>query len=48
MAEELGCATGGEGHPMEMEVNFHLPLPGQPRLTDVHAWRAPALTEQGN
>ena len=29
-------------------MKFHLPLPGQPRLTDVHAWRAPALTEQGN
>ena len=48
MAEEQGCATGGEGHPMEVEVNFRLPLPGQPRLTDVHAWRTPALTEQGN
>ena len=33
---------------MEVEVNFHLPLPGQPHLTDVGAWRAPALTEQGN
>ena len=29
-------------------MNLHLPLPGQPRLTDVSAWRAPALTEQGN
>ena len=48
MAEELGYATGEEGQPMELEVNFHLPLPGQPCLTDVHAWRAPALTEQGN
>ena len=28
-------------------MNFHLPLPGQPRLTDVHVWRAPTLTEQG-
>ena len=33
---------------MEVEINFHLPLPGQPHLTDVHALRAPALTEQGN
>ena len=48
MAEELGYATGGEGHPMEVKINFHLPLPGQPCLTDVHAWRVPALTEQGN
>ena len=48
MAEELGYATGGESHPLEVKMNFHLPLPGQPQLTDVHAWRAPALTEQGN
>ena len=48
MAEELGYAAGGEGHPMEVEINFHLPIPGQPRLIDVRAWRAPALTEQGN
>ena len=48
MAEELGYATGGESHHLEVKMNFHLPLPGQPQLTDVHAWRAPALTEQGN
>ena len=48
MAEELGYAPGGEGNPMEVEINFHLPLPGQPGQTDVFAWRAPALTEQGN
>ena len=29
-------------------MNLHLSLPRQPWLTDVHAWRAPALTEQGN
>ena len=29
-------------------MNFHLPLPGQPWLTDVCAWRAPALTKQEN
>ena len=48
MVEELGYAAEGESHPMEVKMNFHLPLPGQPRLTDVHAWRAPTLTEQGN
>ena len=48
MAEELGNATGGEGHPMEVEINFDVPLPGQPCLTDVRAWRALALTEQEN
>ena len=47
-AEELGYATEGESHPMKVRMNFHLPLPRQPGLTDVHAWRAPALTEQGN
>ena len=41
MAEELGYATGGESHPLESP-------PAQPHLTDVHAWRAPALTKQGN
>ena len=48
MAEEVGYATGGESHPLEVKMNFHLPLPRQPRLTNVHAWRAPALTEQWN
>ena len=48
MAEELGYAAEGESHPMEVKMNFHLPLPGQPHLTDVHAWKAPALTKQGN
>ena len=48
MAEELGYAAEGESHQMEVKMNFHLPLPRQPRLTDVHAWRAPTLTEQGN
>ena len=47
MAEELGYATEGESHPMEVKMYFHRPLPGQPCLTDVHAWRAPTLTEQG-
>ena len=27
MAEELGYATGGESHPLEVKMNFHLPLP---------------------
>ena len=48
MAEELGYATEGESHSMEVKMNFHLPLPGQPHLTDVRAWRAPTLTKQGN
>ena len=48
IAEELGYAAVGESHPMEVKMNFHLTLPGQPHLTDVHAWRAPTLTEQGN
>ena len=48
MAEELGYATRGESHSVEVKINFHLPLPGQPQLTDVRACRAPALTEQGN
>ena len=31
-----------------MKINFHLPLPGQPQLSEVRAWRAPVLTEQAN
>ena len=48
MAEELGYAAEGDSHHMEVKMNFHPPLPRQPRLTDVRAWRAPTLTEQGN
>ena len=48
MAEELGYATGGESPPLEAKMNLHLPLPRQSQLTDVHAWRAPALSKQGN
>ena len=28
MAEELGYVAAGESHPMEVKMNFHLPLPG--------------------
>ena len=48
MAEEPGYAMGEESHPLDVKMNFHLPLPGQPKLTDVRAWKAPVLTEQGN
>ena len=29
-------------------TDFYLPLIGQPRISEVHAWRAPVRTEQGN
>ena len=29
-------------------ADFYLPLPGQPRVSEVHSWRAPIQTEQGN
>ena len=29
-------------------TDFYLPLPGQPRVSEVSSWRAPIQTEQGN
>ena len=29
-------------------TDFYLPLIGQPRISEVHTWRAPVCTEQGN
>ena len=40
IAEEKGVLKGG--------ANFYLPLPGQPRVSEVRSWRAPIKTEQGN
>ena len=30
------------------EADYHLPLPGQPRISEMRSWRAPIQTEQGN
>ena len=40
IAEEARGVRGG--------TDFYLPLIGQPRISEVHAWRAPMRTEQGN
>ena len=40
IAEEAQEFQGG--------TDFYLPLIGQPRISEVHAWRAPVCTEQGN
>ena len=40
IAEEAQGSQGG--------TDFYLPLLGQPRISEVHAWRAPVRTEQGN
>ena len=40
IAEEARALQGG--------ADFHLPLPGQPRVMEVRSWRAPVRTEQGN
>ena len=40
IAEEAQGFQGG--------TDFYLPLIGQPRISEVHAWRAPVHTEQGN
>ena len=40
IAEEAQGFQGG--------MDFYLPLIGQPRISEVHTWRAPVRTEQGN
>ena len=40
IGEEEGLLRGG--------TDFYLPLPGQPRVSEVRSWRAPIRTEQGN
>ena len=40
IGEEEGVLKGG--------VDFYLPLPGQPTVSEVRSWRAPIKTEQGN
>ena len=40
IAEEAQGSQGG--------TDFYLPLIGQPRISEVRAWRAPVRTEQGN
>ena len=40
IAEEAQGSQGG--------TDFYLPLLGQPRISEVRAWRAPVCTEQGN
>ena len=48
MREEWENRLQGERHPFEIRTDFYLPLPGQPRITKLHSWRAPICTEQGN
>ena len=38
----------GEAQGFQGGTDFYLPLIGQPRISEVHAWRAPVCTEQGN
>ena len=40
IAEEARALQGG--------TDFYLPLPGQPKISEVSSWRAPIQTEQGN
>ena len=37
-----------EAHGFQGVTDFYLPLIGQPRISEVRAWRAPVRTEQGN
>ena len=40
--------TAEEAQGFQGGTDFYLPLIGQPRISEVHAWRAPVCTEQGN
>ena len=48
MREERDHQSYGERHPFEIRTDFYLPLPGQPRITELHSWHTPICTEQGN
>ena len=37
-----------EARVLKRGADFYLPLPGQPRVSEVRSWRAPIQTEQGN
>ena len=37
-----------EAHGFQGGTDFYLPLIGQPRISEVHTWRASVCTEQGN
>ena len=41
-------AIAEEAHRFQGGMDFYLPLIGQPRISEVCAWRAPVHTEQGN
>ena len=46
--EEWESRSQGDRHPFEIRTDFYLPIPGQPRITELHSWRAPICMEQGN
>ena len=48
VGEERDHGSHGEQHLFAIRTDFYLPLPGQLRITELHAWRAPIRTEQGN
>ena len=37
-----------EAHRFQGRTDLYLPLIGQPKISEVHSWRAPVRTEQGN
>ena len=46
--EEAKAASTEERVLQERGTDFHLPLGGQPRISERKSWRAPIVTEQGN
>ena len=46
--EEVRAArTEEEAHQLR-GTNFYLPIVGQPRISQLHSWRGPVVTDQGN
>ena len=47
--QEEAKAASTEEHVLQVRgTDFHLPLEGQPRISERKSWRAPIVTEQGN
>ena len=48
VAEEMVITNEQGQQASSLKIDFYLPLPGQPCLSEVLAWRAPLWTEQDN
>ena len=48
VAKEMTFTTEEGQQFSTLNMDFYLPLPGQPHISKVCAWRDPICTEQGN